>query len=87
MTTLLDVCCKADGVQGGTIHQFLSRLSWVRLTGPAVARMGSVPVWSLRLDGVKELAWTQCYQNERPSIDPHMARPGNGMMWDRDLSR
>lgn len=69
--SLLDACLRADGCSGGTIHEYLPRLSWCRVHGQSVRRMGRTPVWSLRL-GNREIGWCQCYESELPPIDPSL---------------
>ena len=44
--SLLDACCHWDSVKGGTIHQYLGRLSWQY--GGNKPRQG--PTWYLMID-------------------------------------
>lgn len=70
--SLLDACCFWDRVQGGTIHQYLPRLRWVRASGPCVRGMGPTPVWHLELDG-RAIGGTQCRKSELPAIEAHLS--------------
>ena len=71
-TSLLDACLTWDRCQGGTIHQYLPRLTWERARGACVARMGTTPVWHLMLDQ-KIIGGVQCLKVERPEITPSIS--------------
>lgn len=69
---LLECCIRAAGCQGGTIWQFLPRLSWVLARGPSVRGMeGHGPIWSLMFDGVKEIGWAA--REIPPEITPALS--------------
>ena len=65
-TSLLDACCTATGVQGGTIHQYLPRLGWWYQGN--VARQG--PTWHLCLDGELSIGWYAGLKRHLPTIEP-----------------
>ena len=69
--TLLDACICHTGWQGGTIHQFLPRLSWK--WGGNVARQG--PTWHLMLDD-KPIGWYAGTKANLPPIEPGL-HPGH----------
>jgi len=70
--TLLDACLKATGQSGGTIHQFLPRLSWRVLRGPQWRRMGTV--YGVHLDGRHVGGWIEVGPADLPlvAIEPGM---------------
>lgn len=69
---LLNACLEASGQTGGTIHEFLPRLQWVKQNHE----------WTLRLDytkgisGGKLIAYTDdsYKKGELPVIEPEMGR-------------
>ena len=65
--TLLDACCHWDSVQGGTIHQYLNRLSWQY--GGNRPRQG--PTWYLKLDDYV-IGWYAGIKKHLPKIDANL---------------
>ena len=67
---LLEACCHHDGCAGGTIHEYLPRLSWLYRGNVR----GQGPTWYLVLDSDRDsvLGWYAGPKASLPAIVPDM---------------